>query len=221
MKDHGRLEDVEPEGVRGGATSVEQAGHGQREGAAAGVDLRRGLHPRRDRPARRAAGTTHWNAADLFRTTYPRVDLDPALLYVDHGSLLTSAGAAAGLDLCLHMVGRDHGAAADPASLDHVLAWLDENSHCELTLDDVAARAGMSIRTLNQRFRDELDDTPFGWLTGTRVRRAQELLETSDIDVESVGRRVGLGSASNFRAVFVARVGVAPRAYRRAFRARP
>lgn len=194
--------------------------------------------------------TTHWRATELFRTTYPAVRLDPAVLYVDNGSLLTSAGAAAGLDLCLHLVGRDHGAAvaADAARLavspvhrdggqaqyvrghreptgsapwDRVLAWIDENSHRELTLSDIADQAGMSIRTLNRRFHDQTGDTPFGWLARTRVRRAQELLEATDLEVESVGRRVGLGSASNFRATFARHTGVAPRTYRQVFRADP
>jgi transcriptional regulator GlxA family with amidase domain len=191
--------------------------------------------------------TTHWRAAELFRATYPLVDLDPAVLYVDNGRLLTSAGAAAGLDLCLYMVGLDHGAAvaaeaariavtpvhrdggqaqfvrrrAEPAassSLTPLLTWLDAHCHDDVTLDDIAARAGLSVRTLNRRFHDELGETPFQWLTRARVRRAQELLETTDVAVETVGHRVGLGSASNFRAVFARHAGVPPRAYRRAFR---
>jgi transcriptional regulator GlxA family with amidase domain len=192
--------------------------------------------------------TTHWRAAELLRATHPSVDVDPAVLYVDNGQVLTSAGAAAGLDLCLYLVGRDHGAAAAadaarlavtpvhrdggqaqyvqrpagpaaPASLAPVLVWLDEHCHDELTLDDIAGRAGVSIRTLNRRFHDETGDTPIRWLTRTRIRRAQELLETTDLDVESVGRRVGLRSASHFRAAFVRQAGVAPQSYRRTFRA--
>lgn len=192
--------------------------------------------------------TTHWQAADLLRAAYPTITVDPAVLYVDNGALLTSAGAAAGLDLCLHLVGLDHGAAAAAAaarvavspvhrdggqaqyvrrptgktgstSLSAVLTWLDGRCHEAVTLDDIADRAGMSSRTLNRRFHDETGETPIQWLTRTRIRHAQELLESTDLEIESIGRRVGLGSASNFRSVFARHAGVSPRTYRRAFQA--
>lgn len=191
--------------------------------------------------------TTHWLAADLLRARHPLITVDPSVLYVDNGAILTSAGAAAGLDLCLYLVGRDHGAAvaADaaslavspvhrdggqaqyvrrrseptaPASLAPLLTWLREQCHRDVGLRDIADHAGMSIRTLNRRFHEETGETPFQWLTRTRVRLAQELLETTDLEIEAVGRRVGLGSASHFRSVFVRYAGVPPRTYRRAFR---
>jgi transcriptional regulator GlxA family with amidase domain len=192
--------------------------------------------------------TTHWQAAELFRRTHPRVVLDPSVLYVDEGRFLTSAGAAAGVDLCLYLVGRDYGAAAaaaasriavsplhrdggqaqyvhrptEPrasASLAPLLAWIEEHTHRDLTLAEIARHAGVSTRTLNRRFHDEIAATPIQWLTRTRIRQARELLETTDLEVEAVGRRVGLGSPSNFRSVFVRHSGVPPRHYRRNFRA--
>ncbi|ORB29952.1 GlxA family transcriptional regulator [Mycolicibacterium parafortuitum] len=197
--------------------------------------------------------TTHWMAADLFRGAFPAVDLDPDVLYVDEGQILTSAGASAGLDLCLHMVAKDFGAAAAataariavtplhrsggqaqfivrnqlPANgigarteLDSVLAWIEENAHRDLTLMDIAAEAAMSVRTLNRRFQAEVGQTPMQWLTGVRVRRAQELLERSAHGIERIGRDVGFASAANFREQFRRLSGVAPQSYRNTFRDR-
>ncbi|KUI38247.1 GlxA family transcriptional regulator [Mycobacterium sp. GA-2829] len=197
--------------------------------------------------------TTHWAAADAFRAAYPAVHLDPDVLYVDEGRVLTSAGASAGLDLCLHMVARDHGhrAAADSArmavaplhrsggqaqfilrnraaagpvaertELDAVLAWLEENAHRELTLADIARYASMSVRTLNRRFQAETGQTPMQWVTGVRIRHAQQLLETTDHGVERVGREVGFSSPANFREQFRRLTGVAPLNYRNTFRER-
>jgi transcriptional regulator GlxA family with amidase domain len=197
--------------------------------------------------------TTHWLAADLFRATYPAVDLDPDVLYVDEGQVLTSAGASAGLDLCLHMVARDHGAAvaADAArlavaplhrsggqaqfiqrntapakhiaartELDDVLAWIEQEAHRDLTLRDIAERAAMSIRTLNRRFQAETGQTPMQWVTGVRVRHAQQLLESTVHGVEKIGRDVGFSSPANFREQFRRLSGVAPQSYRNTFRDR-
>ena len=195
--------------------------------------------------------TTHWLAADLFRATYPAVSLDPDVLYVDEGQLLTSAGASAGLDLCLHMVARDYGAAvgADAArlavaplhrsggqaqfmlrnrapakhiaartELDDVLAWIEQEAHRDLTLRDIAARAAVSIRTLNRRFQAETGQTPMQWVTGVRIRHAQQLLESTAQGVEKIGREVGFSSAANFREQFRRLTGVAPQSYRNTFR---
>jgi transcriptional regulator GlxA family with amidase domain len=191
--------------------------------------------------------TTHWAAADLFRAHHPRVQLDPGVLYVDHGSVLTSAGATAGVDLCLHLVENDHGAAtaaeaaryavsplhreggqaqfvprriegSEAVSLDPLLTWLTAHSDHELTLRDIAARAGFSERTLNRRFRAETGRAPLQWLSHVRIRQAQELLEVTDSEVERIARRVGFPTPSSFRAAFVRQVGVAPLAYRRTFR---
>ena len=197
--------------------------------------------------------TTHWLAADLFRATYPAVDLDPDVLYVDEGQLLTSAGASAGLDLCLHMVAGDYGAAvaayaarlavaplhrsggqaqfilrntapakhiAERTELDDVLAWIEQQAHRELTLRDIAGRAAMSVRTLNRRFQAETGQTPMQWLTGVRVRHAQQLLESTAHGVEKIGRDVGFSSPANFREQFRRLAGVAPQSYRNTFRDR-
>ncbi|WP_234783976.1 GlxA family transcriptional regulator [Mycobacteroides immunogenum] len=191
--------------------------------------------------------TTHWLAADLFREMYPAVHLDADVLYVDEGQVLTSAGAAAGLDLCLHMVARDHGAAvaaeaarmavtplhrdggqaqyvvrnrrSSEAGLGDMLAWIEHNAHRELSLEDLAAQAVTSVRSLNRRFRAETGQTPMQWLTGVRVRHAQQLLECSADSVERIGREVGFGSPANFREQFRRLAGVSPLTYRNTFRA--
>lgn len=190
--------------------------------------------------------TTHWLGAADFRNTYPAVDLDPDVLYVDEGQILTSAGASAGLDLCLHLVARDYGSAVAAESarlavaplhraggqaqfilrnrrpantrLDGVLAWIEAHAHENLTLQEIAAYAATSTRTLNRRFQAETGQTPIQWLTGVRVRHAQQLLEGTFDNVESIGRRVGFESAANFREQFKRLVGVSPKAYRTAFR---
>jgi transcriptional regulator GlxA family with amidase domain len=197
--------------------------------------------------------TTHWLAADFFRATFPAVDLDPDVLYVDEGQVLTSAGASAGLDLCLHMVANDYGAAvaadaarlavapvhrsggqaqfilrnnasanhiAEPTELDAVLAWIEQEAHRDLTLSDIAAHAAMSIRTLNRRFQAETGQTPMQWVTGVRVRHAQQLLESTTYGVERVGREVGFASPANFREQFRRLTGVSPLNYRNTFRDR-
>jgi transcriptional regulator GlxA family with amidase domain len=197
--------------------------------------------------------TTHWLAADLFRATFPAVDLDPDVLYVDEGQVLTSAGASAGLDLCLHMVARDYGAAvaayaarlavapmhrsggqaqfilrntapakhiAQRTELDDVLSWIEKEAHRDLSLRDIAKRAAMSVRTLNRRFQAETGQTPMQWVTGVRIRHAQQLLESTAHGVEMIGRDVGFSSPANFREQFRRLTGVAPQSYRNSFRGR-
>lgn len=191
--------------------------------------------------------TTHWLAADLLAASHPEIEVDPDVLYVDNGRILTSAGAAAGLDLCLHMIRRDYGSAvaADAArlsvmplereggqaqfivhdyapapqghALEPLLAWLQENLAAELTLGDIASRAGMSTRTLMRRFREQTGTTPLQWLHRARIRQAQHLLETTDHSVERIGAQVGFGSPTAFRDRFRRTTGVSPRAYRRSF----
>jgi transcriptional regulator GlxA family with amidase domain len=189
--------------------------------------------------------TTHWLGADQFRVAFPAVELDADVLYVDEGQVLTSAGASAGLDLCLHMVARDYGAlvAAHSArlavapmyraggqaqfmvrnrqlknsELDSLLCWIEAHADQKLTLGDIAAQAAMSIRTLNRRFQAETGQTPMQWVTGVRVRHAQELLECSCDGVENIARRVGFDSVSNFREQFKKTTGVPPQAYRTTF----
>jgi len=197
--------------------------------------------------------TTHWLAADLFRVTFPAVDLDPDVLYVDEGQVLTSAGASAGMDLCLHMVASDYGAAvaadaarlavaplhrsggqaqfilrntapakhiAERTELDDVLAWIEQQAHRDLTLRDIAGRAAVSVRTLNRRFQAETGQTPMQWVTGVRVRHAQQLLESTVHGVEKIGRDVGFSSPANFREQFRRLTGVAPQSYRNTFKDR-
>lgn len=192
--------------------------------------------------------TTHWVAAELFSATYPNVRLDADALYVDEGQVLTSAGASAGLDLCLHMVARDYGsaAAADAArlavtplhrdggqaqfiirnrriantELDGLLIWIEKNAHLPLTLRDIARRASSSERTINRRFKQETGHTPMQWVNNVRIRHAQQLLESTSDSVETISRQVGFTSATNFREQFRRLAGVSPRSYRSTFRDR-
>ncbi|WP_340682939.1 helix-turn-helix domain-containing protein [Amycolatopsis coloradensis] len=192
--------------------------------------------------------TTHWVAAEALAAAYPGIEVDPDVLYVDNGQILTSAGAAAGLDLCLHLIRRDHGSAiaADAArlsvmalereggqaqfialrhppaprgaALEPTLLWMQENLARELTLADIATRAGMSTRTLIRHFREQTGTTPLQWLHRARVRQAQHLLETTQYAVERIGAEVGFGSPTAFRDRFKRMTGVSPGTYRRAFR---
>ncbi|WBB89251.1 helix-turn-helix domain-containing protein [Verrucosispora sp. WMMC514] len=190
--------------------------------------------------------TTHWAAAAELARRYPSVIVDPDVLFVEDAPVSTSAGAAAGLDLCLHVVRRDHGAAVaaetarscvmpleraggqaqfiayePPApaghSLEPLLAWLTDNLHRPLTLAEIAAYAMMSPRSLSRHFRDQTGTTPMRWLSRHRVRRAQHLLERSDQPVERIGELVGFTSPTAFRACFRQLVGVSPRDYRATF----
>ncbi|MDM7991577.1 helix-turn-helix domain-containing protein [Arthrobacter sp. zg-Y877] len=190
--------------------------------------------------------TTHWRAADLLATQYPAVNVTPAALFVDNGQILTSAGASAGIDLCLHMIARDHGGAvaADAAraavmpltrdagqaqyvrddtlganGLGDTLRWIDEHASEAITVVDIARSAAVSTRTLNRRFAAELGLTPSQWLTRARVRRAQRLLETTDYSVDRVAADSGLGTAANLRARFADIVGTSPTRYRTALTA--
>jgi transcriptional regulator GlxA family with amidase domain len=191
--------------------------------------------------------TTHWRGAAELARRNPEIAVDPDVLYVDNGRLLTSAGAAAGLDLCLHLVRCDFGAEVaaqvarltvmpleraggqaqfvvheppppDGTSFGALLQWLEQNLRRDLPLPIIARRAAMSTRTLSRRFREQVGTTPAGWVSAARVRRAQQLLETTDLSVERVATEVGLGSAAVLREHFGRLVGTSPRAYRRAFR---
>ena len=193
--------------------------------------------------------TTHWRAVDALARRHPAIEVDPEVLFVDNGRLLTSAGAAAGIDLCLHMVRRDHGAAvaadtarlsvvplerdggqgqfivhppapSDGASLAPVLRWIEEHVDEPLSLDVIAGRAAMSRRTLSRRFREQTGTTPAQWVTQARIRRAQLLLETTEHGVDRVASLCGFGCASTLRAQFQRVVGNDPTSYRRMFRSR-
>lgn len=192
--------------------------------------------------------TTHWSeCADLARR-YPRVRVDPGVLYVDDGDLLTSAGSAASLDLCLHLVQRDYGTeiatrlardlvvplqrdggqaqyieapvpVLDSANLfADTVAWLREHLDEPVTVSDLAARAAMSPRTFARRFLAAVGATPYQWLVRERIRLAQRLLETTDSPVETVAARSGFGTADNFRKHFARVLRTSPQAYRRTFR---
>ena len=191
--------------------------------------------------------TTHWEYADAFRGLYPDVDLDESVLFVDDGDVLTSAGLSAGVDLCLHLIRTDHGAevanrvarhtvvppwrdggqaqfidtAVAPApeqSTAGARAWAVSRLDHPLDVADLADAAGMPVRTFTRRFRAETGLSPGAWLIQQRVRHAQRLLETTDLPVDDVAHRSGLGSAGSLRAHLRATAGVSPSAYRRTFR---
>lgn len=195
--------------------------------------------------------TTHWRFAALLADRHPEVSVEPDALYVDEGRIVTGAGAAAGFDLCLHLLRREHGAAtanavardmvlpshrdggqaqylAAPAPEDchderlaEVLAWVRENLHEPLPVAELARRAMMSKRSFARRFAAATGTTPHAWLRGLRLSGAEELLETTDLPVEEIARRVGYGSAAVLREQFVRRRGVPPRSYRRSFSRTP
>ncbi|ACZ88092.1 helix-turn-helix domain-containing protein [Streptosporangium roseum] len=190
--------------------------------------------------------TTHWRMAAELADRFPGVQVEPDTLYIDLGDVATSAGSAAGIDLCLHLVRADHGAAYAaqiarhmimpphreggqlqyathaapdrlPDSLAPVLDWAAERLHEPLTVDDLAARARVSTRTLARRFADQLGVSPGRWLLRQRVTAAQALLEESDLPVETIATRVGLSSATNLRRHFHSMVHTTPATYRRSF----
>jgi transcriptional regulator GlxA family with amidase domain len=194
--------------------------------------------------------TTHWAEAGHFQKLFPKVELDPDVLFVDDGDVLTSAGAAAGVDLCLHVIRRDHGSEVAnraarrcvvppwrdggqaqyierPVPEPHdtgtapVRAWALERLDRPLSLADLAAQAGMSVRTLTRRFREEVGVSPGRWLTLQRIERARHLLEATDLPVDQIAERTGLGSGTNLRQQLRETAGVSPTAYRRMFRTEP
>ncbi|WP_437095532.1 helix-turn-helix domain-containing protein [Streptomyces sp. enrichment culture] len=193
--------------------------------------------------------TTHWAHTRALAARHPRVEVDPDVLYVDNGSVLTSAGKAAAVDLCLHLVRLDHGSSVTnavarrlvvpphrdggqaqfvttpaPAPGSHPLAellpWAVERLDQPLTVEDLARRARMSSRHLGRHFRSVTGTTPLRWLLIQRIRRAQELLETTDDGVDAIAAATGMGTATTLRRHFNRTVGVPPDTYRRTFRAR-
>jgi transcriptional regulator GlxA family with amidase domain len=192
--------------------------------------------------------TTYWLYASELRRRFPAIRVQTDVLYVDDGQVLTSAGLSAGIDLCVHIIRTDHGAAvantvarlaiAPPmrdggqqqrielpaggssASLASTRAWAASCVHAPLTLSDLASHAQVSVRTLTRRFRAETGMTPRLWLHQQRVDRARELLESTELAVEEVARRSGMGSADSLRSHLIQATGLAPRAYRSAFRQR-
>jgi AraC family transcriptional regulator, transcriptional activator FtrA len=194
--------------------------------------------------------TTHWSECAELARRYPRVRVDPGVLYVDEGDLLTSAGSAASVDLCLHVVERDYGAeVAARVARDLVvplyrsggqaqyiespirlpdngdlfadtMEWLRTHLAETVTVADLAERSAMSARTFARRFLASTGTTPLAWLTWERLRFAQRLLETSDAPVDLVARESGFGSPDNLRKHFARTLRTTPQAYRRTFRAK-
>lgn len=190
--------------------------------------------------------TTHWQDAAELQRLHPRIEVQPDVLYIDHGAVATSAGVAAGIDLCLHLVRRDHGAhlansiarrmvvaphrsggqaqfatgpsrSAPESGLAEVSAWVRDHLEETLSVGDLARQAGLSERQVARRFVAETGLSPLQWVLHQRVLAAMELLESTDLPVDSVARRTGLGTATTLRRHFRRQLGTSPRDYRRAF----
>lgn len=191
--------------------------------------------------------TTHWSECDDLAQRYPRVSVDPSVLYVDEGDILTSAGSAASIDLCLHVVRLDYGAdvatqlarqlvvppqrdggqaqfidsplpTLDASNLfSDTVAWAQDHLHEPLTVSDLADRSAMSPRTFARRFVAATGTTPHQWLQRQRVHLAQRLLEVSDLPIDAVAERSGFYTAGNLRKHFGRVVHTSPQAYRRTF----
>jgi transcriptional regulator GlxA family with amidase domain len=191
--------------------------------------------------------TTHWRHTERFRRLFPRVRLDPDVLFVDDGSVLTSAGGAAGIDLCLHVVRRDHGSeianraarasvvapwrdggqsqfierpvpAVGEATTAPTRAWALTRLDRDIELRHLAAHARMSVRTFTRRFREETGSSATRWLLQQRIERARHLLETTDLPIDVVATRSGFGTGASLRQHLHTTLGVAPSTYRRTFR---
>jgi transcriptional regulator GlxA family with amidase domain len=191
--------------------------------------------------------TTHWMSVEQFRRLFPAVDLDPDVLYTDEGTVLTSAGEAAGIDLCLHMIRCDHGSAvantvarravvpphrdggqaqyiqrpvppAPDSSTAPARIWALGHLDQALSLRELAAQASMSVRTFTRRFRDETGISPAVWLIQQRVERARQLLENTDLPVDRIAAQAGFGTATSMRQHLHATLGISPSLYRTTFR---
>ncbi|HEX6449678.1 MAG TPA: helix-turn-helix domain-containing protein [Trebonia sp.] len=193
--------------------------------------------------------TTHWQYADQLAARYPAVKVDPDVLWVDEETVLTSAGLAAGIDLCVQLVRTDHGSEAavsvarrmvvaphrdggqaqwlerplpDPgAGLAATCQWALEHLADPLTVVDLARHAGWAPRTLARHFAEQTGLTPLRWLTAARIREARRLLEETDLPVEVIAARCGLGTAANLRLHLARDAGTTPTAYRAAYQGRP
>jgi transcriptional regulator GlxA family with amidase domain len=191
--------------------------------------------------------TTHWRDADQLARDFPAVDVRPDVLYVDDGQVLTSAGVAAGIDLCLYIVRADHGAeaatrvarrmvvaphrdggqaqfidrpitAGAQTELAATCAWVLRHLADDLTVPAMARQAALSERTFRRRFASEIGTTPLRWLNAQRVHEARRLLESTSLPIDEVAARSGLGSAANLRAHLARGTSTTPTSYRRAFR---
>ena len=190
--------------------------------------------------------TTHWAASSEFARRFPDVELDPNVLFVDASPILTSAGATAGLDMCLHIIRTDCGASvaartarmavialersggqaqfvehnrprADYGSMQPLLRWIDANLNAALDAAQLAERAAVSVRTLHRRFLEQTGATPSAWIQHARVRKAQTLLETTQAGIDAVAEAAGFASPVTLRDAFRRVLGITPTAYRRAF----
>ena len=193
--------------------------------------------------------TTHWMHTDRLARRYPGTEVDPDVLFVEDRKVVTSAGTAAGIDAALHIVRKEHGAAATNViarrmvvppqrdggqsqyieqpvkaecadSFASVAEWMLENLSQDLTVDQLARRALMSSRTFARRFRADMGTTPAAWLNRQRLIRAQQLLEETDYGLEAIAQQTGFGTAAVMRHHFVKVLQTSPQAYRRAFGAR-
>jgi len=191
-------------------------------------------------------GTTHWRFIDKLRQAFPEIQLQPDVLYVDEEDILTSAGSAAGIDLCLHIIRKDFGTktvnsvarrlvvsphreggqaqfidkpVGEQTSpwLSQLLEWVQVRLHTPLSVEQLAGQAHMSRRTLNRRFVETTGTSPLDWITSLRVRQAKDLLETTAISMEEIADRCGFGSAPTLRHHFRARVKLSPSTYRARF----
>ncbi|MEU4349852.1 helix-turn-helix domain-containing protein [Streptomyces sp. NPDC023838] len=192
------------------------------------------------------SATTYWELADELRRRYPALDLKGDVLYVEDGGIMTSSGYAAGIDMCLHIIRSDYGAAVanqvaraalvapvrpggqtqftqTPLPAERGVAcadtrgWAMRNLDKPLTLTDLARHAGVSVRTLTRRFHAESGVSPLQWLLHQRIERAKELLETTTLAMDQIAEASGLGSADSLRAHLVRRTGLTPSSYRATF----
>lgn len=190
--------------------------------------------------------TTHWRHAALLQRMYPNIEVDARAIYVEDDGILTSAGSSAGLDLCLHLIRRDHGERAANATarylviaahrdgdqaqyvqaepledraawLDNLRAWLRENLSRSVTLTELGQAANLSPRTLARRFERDVGTTPMRWVAAERIAAAKELLEATDLTVDRISFEVGFGSPVTFRTAFTQEVGISPGRYRSRF----
>lgn len=189
--------------------------------------------------------TTHWQAISELAAGFPQIMVEPNVLFVDNGQVLTSAGVAAGVDLCLHMIRRDFGAevaagcaraavvplereggqpqlikheAPDSGdSLAEILLWILENLSRDISVEALAAKYHLSVRTLNRRFHQQTGTSPLKWILSARVRRAQQLLESSSLSIEDVATAAGFESSSAFRDRFHRQVGASPSSWRNTY----
>ncbi|MYX94981.1 helix-turn-helix domain-containing protein [Streptomyces sp. SID486] len=189
----------------------------------------------------------HWHHAEQLARRYPRLTVEPDVLYVDEDPVITSAGTAAGIDACLHLVRKEQGPEvankiarrmvvpphrdggqaqfierplpkAPCDTVGEVLAWMEAHLEEEVTVEQLAARAHMAPRTFARRFQQETGTTPYRWILRQRVLLAQELLEGTDETMDAVAWRTGFGTAAALRHHFIRSLGTTPNAYRRAFR---